>query len=74
MLGYNEDTLLLESNRMKQIVSDELLREIRASIPLAWIIPQTEKRIDDIFKILRKRLSLIEQITEMIAEERRRAK
>lgn len=72
--GYDEDTLWSECRRIKQVVSNDRLKKIQLSIPDEWKTVHTEKRIRDIFTILQRRIFLIERITEMIAEERRRAR
>lgn len=69
---FDEIKLFHESKRIKQLISDELLDNIKDTIPAEWSIPRTKRRIDNIFTIIRKRLSMIDDITEMIAEERRR--
>jgi len=63
------------SSKITNELKDEakMIRDnIKDTIPAEWSIPRTKRRIDNIFTIIRKRLSMIDDITEMIAEERRR--
>ena len=72
-MGYREDVLFSEMNNIKELITVDCLKEIRKSIPEEWINELTKKRIKDMFIIIEKRLSRIEDIAEMIAEERRKS-
>jgi len=70
-MGYREDILFSEMNNIKESLTMDGLNEIRSSIPKEWINETANRRIEDMFIIIEKRLSRIDDIAEMIAEERR---
>ncbi len=70
-IGYREDVLYRECSNIKSLITKKELEDIRNSIPDEWVTELTVKRIDDMFTVLRKRLEMIEEISEAIVGERR---
>ena len=70
-MGYREDVLREEAERIKNILSGGMLEMIRQSIPNEWV-KGSSQRIEDMFIVLDKRLEMIDLITEMILKERRK--
>ena len=70
-VGYREDVLFSESKRIQSVVTKGELKNIQDSIPKEWLTDNSKKRVQDMFIILEKRVSLLNDITAMIAEERR---
>ena len=70
-MGYRENVLYREAERIKKIITPDVLDSIRESIPLEWRGETTSQRISDMFKVLERRLVNINKITEMVARERR---
>ena len=54
------------------MLTNEVLQEIKASIPSDWVASIGPTRTEQLFGILRKRISLLNNIAEMIIEERRK--
>lgn len=74
-IGYREDVLVSESKRIQVIITDEVLDSIICSIPKEWCgSEQTKRRIDNLGILLKKKFSMIEQITDAVVVERRNGK
>lgn len=73
-MGFNDRTLLDEKERMKCLLDNNCLREIKESIPAEWRTQSTAQRIDDMFSIIGYRLEHIEDICDMIIFERSKCK
>ena len=69
-VGYDEEKLLLEAQKIKEAITQEILIEIKSSIPEEWIISIGKETLDQIFKVLDKRLKNICKLSQMIKEER----
>ena len=74
-VGYREDVLVGESKRIKDIITDEILDSIICSIPKEWSgSEQTKRRIENLGILLKKKFSMIDQITNAVVVERRNGK
>ncbi len=73
-MGFSENELLKERDRIKSLIGDEELIEIKESIPEQWCNANINIRIDNMFAIIKKRLDYIDDICDMIIYERRRDK
>lgn len=71
-LGYNEDLLFEEAEKVKNSITEKFLSEIIENIPMVWIESVGKEIVDNIFKIINKRVSYICEIAQIIAEERRK--
>lgn len=71
-MGYKEEVLYLERDRVRERLDTSVLREIRESIPNEWVNDSTTQRINDMFLILEARIHRIDDISDMIAQERRK--
>lgn len=71
-VGYSEEKLRACAEDIKNILTEDILLEIKESIPITWSESVGYDTIDNLFCILKKRLSLICEIAEMIIEERRK--
>ena len=71
-MGYKEDMLYSERDRIRETLTFSMLNDIRESIPQEWVTPFTDRRIKDMFIILEERVSRIDEIADMIAQERRK--
>lgn len=68
-VGFSSEELLRESRRIKEILTDKKLCEIRDSVPNEWISESMNNRINDIFMILRIKIQRIEEIAKRITDE-----
>ena len=71
-VGYSEDKLMEYATEIKYSLTNDILEDIRQRIPVEWVNVLGETRVNQLFEVLNKRLSLIENIAKMIIEERRR--
>lgn len=71
-VGYNEDEIRCCAIKIKEIFTDSVWKEIRESIPQEWEISIGSSRINQMFDVLLKRTALINDIAELIIEERRK--
>ena len=71
-MGYKEEVLYLERDRIRNVLDLSVLAEIRKSIPHEWENISSGRKIDDLFSIIKERLMRIDEITDMIARERRK--
>lgn len=70
-MGYKESVLYRESERIKKTITPDSLEYIQESIPSEWRVDIGAQRITDMFEVLNRRFMCIDEITEMIAKERR---
>ena len=70
-VGYREEILYQEASRMKKILSSDMLALIQNDIPKEWKTESAEKRVDDVFKVIKARINALDEICNVIAEERR---
>ena len=59
-----------ERDRSKAIVNDNVLKEIKESIPGEWMNPYTRQRAESVIAVIRLRVREIDRICQMIIEER----
>jgi len=71
-MGYREDILMKEAEKIKHVLSPGTLDMIKQSVPKEWITEESGERVENMFLILRKRLEMIDKIAEMILKERRK--
>lgn len=71
-VGYDEDRLLRCAEEIKNILTEELLLEIKNSIPVNWCESVGYEIIEQLFQVLLNRRSLLCEMAEMIIEERRK--
>ena len=69
--GYNENRVKEYAKKIKEMLTQEVLEEIKQSIPISWRETVGDEKINQMFGIINKRLMLIEEIAEMIIRERR---
>jgi len=70
-VGYNEDRLLRCAEEIKNVLTEDLLQEIKNSIPVKWCESVGHGIIEQLFQVLTKRRFLLCEVAEMIIEERR---
>ena len=70
-VGYSEDILRKSAVCIKEHLTEEVLLEIKNSIPTEWRESVGNERIEQLFQVLKKRRTMLSDITEMIIEERR---
>ena len=71
-VGYSENRLRKCAEEIKNTLTEDILIEIKKSIPAVWCESVGYETVEQLFHILNKRLSLICEIAEMIIEERRK--
>ena len=72
VIGYSEEGLRQCAYELKAQLTDEILEEIKSNIPNIWIESIGNEKIEQLFKVVSKRISLLDEIAEMIIEERRK--
>lgn len=70
-IGYSEERVRLEVQRIKQKVSDRFLDNILCEIPDEWTESIENGKIELMLECIKKRVALLEDISEMIIKERR---
>lgn len=70
-VGYSEDNLRQVALSIKETLTEDVLLDIRNKIPRVWYDSVGHERIDQMFDVIRKRTVMINDIAEMIIEERR---
>lgn len=71
-MGYSEEKLTLEAQKMKESITDEVLAEIKSLIPSVWIAHVGQENVDIIFEVIRRRSNAMDDLSKMIIEERRK--
>lgn len=71
-VGYSESKLRQCAEEVKIALREEVLLEIKNSIPVIWAESVGRETIEQLFQVLIKRISLVQEIAEMIIEERRK--
>lgn len=71
-MGYSEEKLILEAQKIKESITDEVLAEIKSLIPSIWIAHVGQENVDIIFEVIRRRSEAIDELSKMIIEERRK--
>ena len=71
-IGYSEERMLKEAERIKEILTSTKILEIKNTIPEIWTNFVGDDRINIIFEIINKRIFSICDIAEMIIRERRK--
>lgn len=71
-VGFDPETLCLESKHIKETLSQERLKEVFDSIPPEWIVDSVKTRAIDMMEIMNRKISMLESIAESIIEERKR--
>lgn len=71
-VGYSEDKLRQYAKEIKITLTEDVLIEIKNSIPVIWCESVGNEIIEQLFQVLLKRISLVYEIAEMIIEERRK--
>lgn len=71
-VGYREDILLLEAQKIKENITPNVLKEIKNLIPDVWSESVGKEMIEMIFAILNRRILAICELSNMIIEERRK--
>ena len=71
-MGYKEEILYLERDRIRKALDFSVLDDIRKTIPVEWENITSGRKTDDLFSIIKERLMRIDEITDMIAQERRK--
>ncbi len=69
-IGYKNDRLMLECKNIKEKLKSSVLDSIRSSIPGSWLTNNTLPRVNAMFEIIIKRLSILDRLTECIVKER----
>jgi len=71
-VGYREDILFREAEHIKSVLTDDAIDSIFESIPREWYTSdQARRRVDDMRKILKTKFSMTDELTAVIALERR---
>ena len=71
-VGYSEEILSSEATRIRSILSDTKLQEIKRLIPDCWIQSAEQAYVDNMFLVIQHRIAAISDICAMIIRERRR--
>lgn len=71
-VGYSEEKLRCCALEIQQILTEDVMLEIEDGIPDVWCEAIGYEKVEQLFLILNKRLSLMGEIAEMIIGERRR--
>lgn len=70
-VGYSEEKLIKYASNIASLLTEEVLLEIKDTIPKEWCDSLGSERVKQLFAVLRKRTAMINDIAEMIIEERR---
>lgn len=71
-VGFREDILYEESKKIKDIITRDVLASIFQSVPEEWLLSARSRlRAENMKTIIETKLSMIDSITDIIAEERR---
>lgn len=71
-VSYNENEIRNMSKMAKEKITPAAVEKVKKSLPNMWINSVGNDKINKIFEILNYRVSHIEEISEMIIEERRK--
>jgi len=70
-IGYSENRVRECAEEIKKMLSRQVIEEIKAGIPACWVDSVGREKAEQLFEILNKRISLLDEIAEMIIRERR---
>lgn len=70
-VGYSENILFDEADKIKKMINDKVLDDFLTDIPNSWKTENTQQRIKDIKQIILEKISNIELIAESVASDRR---
>ncbi len=70
-IGYVEKNIRLYAKEIKRVLSDDVLTGIKDSIPKIWVESIGNQKIDNMFRAVKYRVELIDELAEMIIIERR---
>lgn len=65
-IGYDEDVLVHYAKEIKGLLTVEEIDKIRYSIPFSWQESVGKEKINQLFEVLKKRISFIDDIVEVI--------
>ena len=71
-VGYSEEKLLLEAQKISELITPEILEGIKSLIPTIWIDSIGKENFEMIFKVLNRRVEAIYDLGQMIIKERRK--
>ena len=71
-VGYRDERLRECALYTQAVMDEDVLREIRDTLPKEWCDSVGAEKVEQLFEVLRRRIELLEDIATMIIEERRK--
>ena len=70
-VGYKDEVLFNEADRIREILTDSVLDYIKASIPCEWMSIREKDRTEAIFLIIKKKIKELYTIAKLVSSDRR---